>query len=271
MPERPPLFRETKNKTLRLLSPVLASVRTANVAMFHIGRVGSTVVADMLGQHARVDWAGEFFHPDQVETWRSRLHETDPIRRLQVRMALAGLGVFGFETKYLEGKDLHQIGYTLEDYVDELLRLGFSHFVVLERKNLLRRFVSHAVGSARGGKWNVKDEPELTQVELDPNGFAVSGIEKTLTEWFDDVARRQSRLLEALGEERVLHITYEEHVRSDPRIAYRSICEFIGLEPTSTDVRFVKSNPFALDEVLRNYEEVATSLEGTSHEWMLGD
>lgn len=256
---------------LLVLSPVLASARPANVAMFHIGRVGSTVVAGMLDQHSSVDWSGEFFHPRRARRWEGRFGEADPIRRLRMRMSLAGLNVFGFETKYLDGTDLHRIKFTLEAYVDALLTLGFSHFVLLERKNLLRRFVSQEVGRARGGEWHVSETPELTRVELDPQSVVVNEVERTLLGWFDRIENKRAALTEALSGEHTLHLSYEDAVRDDPRQAYRAICEFIGLSIESAEIRYERSNPFSLEKTLLNYGEVASALDDTPHEWMLSD
>lgn len=260
-----------KKRALFALSPVLASARPANVAMFHVGRVGSTVVTGMLDQHSTIDWSGEFFHPRRARRWRCRFGETDPIRRLRMRMSLARCNVFGFETKYLDGADLHRIRFDLEAYVDALLTLGFSHFVLLERRNLLRRFVSREVGRARGGKWHVTEYPGLTRVELDPDSVVVKEVERTLLGWFDRIEKKRGALLEALGGELTLHLIYEDAVRDDPRQAYRAICEFIGLSTHSAEIRYERSNPFSLEKVLLNYGEVASALEDTPHEWMLRD
>lgn len=265
------MIEKGKQRVLLALSPALASARPANVAMFHIGRVGSTVVTEMLDQHSTIDWSGEFFHPRRARRWRSRFGEADPICRLRMRMSLAGFNVFGFETKYLDGVDLHRIQLDLEAYVDALLTLGFSHFVVLERRNLLRRFVSREVGRARGGKWHVTESPDLTRVELDPDSVVVNEVERTLLGWFDRIEKKRGALLEALDGELTLHLTYEDAVRDDPRQAYRTICDFIGLSTQSAEIRYGRSNPFSLEKVLLNYGEVASALEDTPHEWMLRD
>ena len=35
--------------------------RKGNIFMLHIGRVGSTVLADLLNQHSQIHWDGEFY------------------------------------------------------------------------------------------------------------------------------------------------------------------------------------------------------------------
>ena len=46
-----------------ILAPILSQFRHCNVVMFHIGRCGSTVVSDLLGQHPDVHWASELYEP----------------------------------------------------------------------------------------------------------------------------------------------------------------------------------------------------------------
>jgi len=180
---------------LHIASPVLALTRPANVAMFHIGRVGSTVVTEMLGQHSRIDWAGEFHHRRSVKLWQSHLGEDDPIRRLRMRMALAGLQVFGYETKYIDGGDLDRLGLELEPYLESLKGLGYTRFILLERENLLRRFVSAKVGRERGGQWHTRKEANLTHIRLDLDNVVDGNLERPLLKWFERIEQNRRHLL----------------------------------------------------------------------------
>lgn len=263
------LYRTVKNRVLHAVSPLLASTRRANVAMFHVGRVGSTVVAELLDQHSRMDWAGEFHHPRSVDIWSSHLLEEDPIRRLRMRMALAGLQVFGFETKYVDGGDFQRLNMSLEAYVDELKKLGFTHFILLERKNMLRRFVSTAVGRERGGQWHNRGDQTLTTITFDTEHVRSGPIRRPLLEWFERIEHDKHRLHEHLSNSNLLRVSYEDHVRDNPKRAYRKICSFVGLDPEPAEITIKKSNPYPLQDILVNYEEVAQVLKGSEYEWML--
>jgi len=263
---------KTKNFVLRAASPLLhasspflTSRRKANVAMFHIGRVGSSVVAEMLDQHSKMDWAREFYHPDNM--WRTYLPQKNPIRRLRIRMALSGPKIFGFETKYQRGGDLQRIGMTLDSYCEKLSDIGFGHFVLLERRNLLRRYVSFMVGEKRG-KWHNRGEKQtLTQIKVDPESIDKKGT--SLPCHFANMERDKLSLLDSMSGRNLLRLTYEEDIRYNPKNAYRKMCSFLEIEDEPADVSIKKSNPFPLREIVTNYQDVAANLEGSEYEWML--
>jgi hypothetical protein len=77
--------------------------------------------------------------------------------------------------------------------------------------------------------------------------------------------------LALLADKDVLQLTYEDDILKDPRIAYRRVCGYLGLEPCPAFVRHARSNPFRLDEIIENYDEVKQALSGTEFEWMLED
>ena len=51
--------------------------------------------------------------------------------------------------------------------------------------------------------------------------------------------------------------------------AYKRVCEFVGIEPTETIVRLKKTNPFQIEDMLENFDEVKSELKNTPYEWML--
>lgn len=263
------LYRKAKSMLLHGVSPLLASSRQANVAMFHIGRVGSTVVAELLNQHSEVDWAGEFHHPRSVELWSSHLAEEAPLRRLRMRMALAGLHVFGFETKFIDGQDLQRIGYPLEKYIENLKSIGFDKFILFERKNVLRRFISKKVGEKRKQWHNRGEETKVTKIKLDVENIEAGNVQKSLFKWIDSIKTGKSKIKESLRKEEILKINYEDHVLENPKKSYRKICSFIDLKPERVSVTTRKSNPFPVKKMLLNYQEVLDRLKNTEHEWMV--
>ena len=44
------------------INPVLSNFSKGKIAMFHIGRSGSTVVANLLNNHPKILWDGEIYH-----------------------------------------------------------------------------------------------------------------------------------------------------------------------------------------------------------------
>ena len=72
-----------------------------------------------------------------------------------------------------------------------------------------------------------------------------------------------------MGNEHLLHLTYEDDVKGDPKVAYSNICDFIGVEEEPAEVTLKKSNPYPLNRILVNYDEVARQLKDSPYEWML--
>jgi hypothetical protein len=233
--------------------------------MFHTGRVGSSVVAEMLDQHSRVDWGREFYHPDNM--WRTYLPGEQPIRRLGIRMALSGPKIFGFETKYQRGGDLKRIGMALDSYCETLSNIGFDCFILLERKNLLRKYVSYRVGKKKDKWHNKENESSLTNIKIDPEDINDRGI--PLSRHFENMEEDKYSLLKYISDRNLLHPTYEEDIQGNPRKAYHKICTFLDIEHEPVEISIRKSNPFPLREIVTNYREVAAKLEGSEHEWML--
>ena len=138
----------------RILGPLLSCFRKINVVMFHIGRSGSTVLSDLLGQHSRVFWDGQIYERlfEQLEASSTRVApgsvaRHNAITALQFRMRAAGERVYGFEVKFFH---LRCFGIDLKEYVAHLRALGFTHFVILERRNYLRKILSSVVAHRVG-------------------------------------------------------------------------------------------------------------------------
>jgi hypothetical protein len=69
--------------------------------MFHIGRCGSTVPAEMLKQHPLVHWDSEIYEPhgELFYQYGIRADASDPIGFLRKRGAGAAKPHYGFEVK----------------------------------------------------------------------------------------------------------------------------------------------------------------------------
>lgn len=129
--------------------------------------------------------------------------------------------------------------------IDDLLTLGFDRFVVLERKNTLRRVVSAHIGM-RHKAWVLRRgrSPRLRQVGVPlqfPNGDTLLQRLRALRDWY-------AKARQALSGLPTLELTYEEQILQDPRVAYRLVCDFIGLEAVSVRVLFDRVNPYALQQ-----------------------
>src|SRR5262245_46797004 len=241
--------------------------RRGNVAMLHAGRCGSTVVGEMLGDHPRVQWAGEIFEGMQ---WQSP-RRADVTAHIE-RSCYATLSpYYGFETKFLPQHHLSADGIDMElaDYLELLRSLHFSKFILLGRRNYLRRAVSTVVARARD-EWHTKVAPvEATRVHLDVNAFQTGNCKEPLVDAFrrmDDDFALARRLLQG---DHLLELESEEDVLDDPTVAYRKVCQFVGIEPRKARVKLQRTNPFPYDALIDNLDEVTAVLRDTPYAWML--
>ena len=112
--------------------------RLGSVAMFHVGRCGSTVVGNLLDQHQKIYWDGEVVY-NQYSFNNCQLKPFDTKAFFRKQMLVAGSRFYGFEVKVHPEQQLAILHQTLPELVNELTELGVEQFIVLERKNYLRR------------------------------------------------------------------------------------------------------------------------------------
>ena len=265
----------------RLARPYLAlaggieKVRQANVAMFHIGRSGSTMLADLLRQHRHVHWDGEIYNHHFRRLARTQgalrigVTETglDPVGNLDECMRRSLRRVYGFELKFCH---LDLAGIDLEDYLDRITALGVTHFIVLERQNYMRKIVS-ALIAQETRQYHLRPwrSPTLNRVHVDIDNLAIDYDSKPLHKYLEGFHNNFARLDKLLADRRVLRLTYEEDLSREPLEAYRRLCEFLGVTPRSPAIRYARINPYELPELIVNSAEVESALNGTAFEWML--
>jgi hypothetical protein len=252
----------------RIIGPATAWRRPGGVAMFHIARCGSTVLTDQLGQNTRIYWDGETYGRTysalRAQGKTSPLIDSgfDPADYVIRRRSRSGGRWFGFDLKFHQ---LTDFGMELDRYVALLRDAGIDRFVVLRRRNHLRRMISAQAGWKRG-RYHMTNgpSPDVMQVEI-----AVTATGRPLATTFGELDAGYDQLERLVPEDRRLALTYEDHVESDPSIGYQQVCEFLGLPSPTVDVRLRRSNPFAIADMVTNFDEVEAELTGTPYAWML--
>jgi len=237
-----------------------------DIVMFHIGRSGSTVLGDMLDQHPRIYWDGEVYDP----VAKGRSLGTDPLTFLSKRMRRAGRRLYGCEVKPVH---MHLLDLEPGVTIDCISELGFSRFIVLERRNYLRKVVSSAIAHETGSfHRGASEDRTRSQITLDVENIRIDRDEKPLLGFLESYDQFFRSLREYLDGKRLLWITYEDDVFADPRVGYEKICSFIGVEPLEGPaVRYGKTNPYPLKEIVNNFSDLEGVLKGTTYEWMLYD
>lgn len=239
--------------------------------MIHVGRSGSTVLTDLLEQQGEIFWDGEIY---ETQVFWDYPYDAVPAdlrvtarELVGPRMRRSGRRFYGFEAKFFH---LDLTNQSLGDFVEDLRALGFRHFVILRRENLLRKIVSSLIAHdedayhVRGGS-----RTEVRQVRVDPDRVYIDREEKPLLAFLEDFTRRFQELGDLVGEESVLRLTFEEDVAPDPRRGYRKVCDFLGLDAREVDVRYGRTNPAPIQEHISNAEDVRAALRGSPFEWML--
>lgn len=255
---------------------LLSQFRPANVAMFHIGRCGSTVVGQLLQQHSHIYWGKEIYEPLFQKLRQAGLNPSElgkdpkyPLKILRDQMLAAGRRIYGVEVKPFH---LTLIGYSPESFMQQLHALGFTHYIILDRRNRLRKILS-SLKAQTSGKYHLRSgqQAEMERIRIATESVTIDYASKPLLELLTGYDEQMATLRKLLERERKLDLFYEDHVENDPKIAYQTICGFLGVNPENPVVKLDKTNPFSPSEVIENFDEVAAALKGTSYEWMLVD
>lgn len=168
-----------KRLAKKVLSPLLTPLRPGNVIMFHIGRCGSTVVADLLNQHPRIHWASELYTPifyewQRKNAWIETVGEMskDAVDLLKRNMQLALHRYYGFEIKPFH---FRLIGYSPESFLHHADSLGFTHFILLDRKNRLRTIISSIIAHQNEALYHIgrKTKARLTRISINPDNVRI--------------------------------------------------------------------------------------------------
>jgi len=239
--------------------------------MLHQGRVGSTLLGNMLKEHPRITWRNELitFHRMHYE----RMHGSNigwtcsPTKVINAARRNAPWGWFGCEVKPYNA---YELGITLEEMVDQLKSMGFKRFIVLERRNLLRRYISVRMARA-SGKWHISDtsQRDNRSIKLDPESNERWGEKLSLLDVLRKDANENEQLLELARPFSPLHLIYEDHLQNDPSVGYGMVCEHLGEQPLEAQPNVVRTNPYPVSQLVSNYDEIAEVLAGTEFEWML--
>lgn len=120
-------------------------------------------------------------------------------------------------------------------------------------------------------RWHqtIHEKPEPTQIELDLDNVRIGLTVKPLIVWLQDHQETFQMLEELLRDRKVLYLTYENDISTDPLIAYRRVCNFLDFDQYPVSIRYSKTNPFNLTELISNFDETRHILCGTPFEWML--
>ncbi len=247
--------------------------RVGQVMLFHTARCGSTVLGNQLNDHPAIHWDSEIYnYPWRGWTQRGASGGTQHTRQaeaiLATRMAFPKTAWYGCEVNPTQ---LRSVGIDPAGYAQRVEAMGVDRFIVLRRENLLRKIISGEVAKARGQYHASNGQATKTcRITLDVDRL-VMGETMSLVEQLDRFSQAYRDLENSLSGKRVLHLSYEADIASDPRQAYRKVCGFLEIEPVDGEVSLRKTTAQPLPELLENMEAVRRVLSGTAYAWMLED
>ena len=258
-----PLVRSALSQ--RVLGPLNANRRPGAVALFHIGRCGSTVLTELLDQHPKMYWDGETYGrvlDELKDAGQDRSTSGfDPATYVERRLQRSGSRWFGYDVKFFHVTDFN---VSIDDYVDQITSRGITHLVVLRRRNYLRKVVSTIIGQERGW-YHKRDGTNVEAKRITFSPESLSSLENRFEQW-----DRQYSIIDRFSATHpILQIDYESHIQHDPRVGCTKVADFLGLDPFEAQVTLRRVNPEPLSELVENLDDVAVALRGSDYAWMV--
>jgi hypothetical protein len=241
--------------------------RIGNIVMLHNGRVGSTVLADIINQHSDIHWDGEIF-TSKRKTFRYYIKK--PLKFLKLRISLRTKPFYGFEIKAMEYQQIRYLKdiENLNDFLEYMSKYNFNYIILLKRNNYLRQYIS--LIRARQLKIRHTDrDMNLHKIRLDTANTKIGNNINTLFENFKKLDAFYNYLDKILKNKNYLKLEYENDIMNNPLIAYKKVCNYLQVNEEDVCIRLKKTNPFSVKDSVENFEDLENELVGTQYEWML--
>jgi len=190
--------------------------------MFHPGRSGSTVLGDILSQNSQIRWRGEIIayilERDKSDPRLIKYSQNKELLYHTIKSEMCGTPkkFFGFATKFYHLKFFNE---NLNQYLDNLSRIGYKNIIVLERKNHLKSIISSLL--AENTKiWHSRNKiTNNPLIKIDVNNIPVDGEVKPLMALLEDYNASFKEIHRISGDFNTLHITYEEDILNNLKFA----------------------------------------------------
>ena len=247
--------------------------RPGAAVMLHIGRCGSTVLANMLDQNPHIYWDGK--------TAR-KAHELygDAVKNLDVsswfarQLLISGSRYYGFEFKILKDQYVAIFDKTVPEFLGMLKSIGITHYILLYRTNALNQAISHYSG-LNNKVWHLSADSENQAAKKRfPIDFehvtTGSGKGVPLLDYLHDIENTKNEIRELLTGQNLLELEYESDIlECGPMVAYEKVCKFLKIPTGDVFVKNRKVLALPPSEAVENYDDAVRALSGTDFEWML--
>ena len=240
------------------------------IAMLHIGRCGSSVLARQLEKHRTIHWTREIYEPhfktlDDSSAPSPELF--DPFQHLEAAIGKTERPIFGLEIKPYH---LRLLGCSKEKFLNHLASIDFEHFILLDRENKLRKILS-SLKAHQSGVFHLKPDtsPKFEKIHIDPQRVPIDRTSKPLLDFLQEYERDMQEFTELLPKKNTLFLSYERDIERDPYIGYLKICNILNIRPHRKRIPLSKTTPFPIRKLVENFDELQATLKGTPYEWML--
>lgn len=258
-----PLVYSTGIKTKYFLNKKKAKQnRLKNIVTFHTHRCGSTVLGDLLNQHPEIHWDGEIY--DRLTKYCTNKMKKKPVKYIDYRKNYVTYPYYGMEVTIV-----HLIHFfkhlKLTEFIKILKSKGFDNFIILERKNYLRRMISGYILFETMKFKSKNSNPKLNKITLP----VIYKDGETIIDKIEFLKKFYSDLNDIMKNEKHLKLYYEDDILTNPVIACEKVIDFLDIKMHSPNINLKKQNPFPIKDILINFEEVEKHLKNTKFEWML--
>ena len=243
------------------------------VAMLHIGRCGSTVLANMLKQNPAIYWDGKTARKAH-EIYGESVVGLDIDRWFKAQFRISGSRFYGFEFKILKDQYVTIFDKSVPDFLETCRSIGVTHFILLYRNNTLNQAISHYSG-INNKVWHITSNSgkpaSSSSFSIDFEHVTTgSGSGLPLPEYLRDIENTKLEIREMLQDEKMLELDYEGDIlEQGPMLAYQKICDFLQVPAGDVYVQNKKVLARSPSKTVENYGDAVKALTGTEFEWML--
>jgi len=260
-------------RILQLKGYPFSKKRPGVVIMLHIGRCGSTVLANILNQNPNIFWDGKTARKAH-ELYGDSVKTLDISAWFKKQFSISGARYYGFEFKMLRDQYVSIFDKTVPEFLEICKTIGVTHFVLLYRSNTLNQAISHYSG-LHSKIWHVSPD---SGKKVATESFSIdfehvttgSGKGSTLADYLRDIENTKKVITTTLQGQNLLELEYERDIlEGGPLMAYHRVCEFLNVPAGEVHVKNRKVLALPAPEAVENYGDAIRALTGTEFEWML--
>ena len=260
-------------RLLQLKGYPFSNKRPGVVIMLHIGRCGSTVLANILDQNQEIFWDGKTARKAH-ELYGASVKSLDISTWFKKQFSISGFRYYGFEFKILSDQYASIFDITVPEFLEICKSIGVTHFVLLYRRNTLNQAISHYSGLANK-VWHISSS---SGKQASSKSFSIdfehvttgSGKGMPLPDYLRDIESTKDEIRKNLSGQNILELEYElDILENSPMVAYQKVCDFLKIPAGEVIVKNKKVLAKSPSNTVENYGDAVRALTGTEFEWML--